>query len=193
MTDVTYREEYTYWMSKINNYFTNIAMPFSAKWNITFTHHSWASNTDLPASLCTLANNVKCCPIKTSICGDKCVNDKSTPNHHKNHYRNYGLYQDKGRGEADITVGFFGFWPCSAGGLAANWLATVCQPNTWNDDYNHRTLQHEISHLFGCPDKDCVPGQKCIMSGGFDNEDFNPNHKNIWCDKCIAKFNPAAH
>lgn len=197
VTDFAYREEYSAYTTKINNYFTNIGLPFSAKWNITFTHHSWEHFSALPAVGCTLANNVGCCS-KKEVCGDDCFNEDVTPNHHKNHYYNYYNLKKIGKGTADIMVGFFGFMPCgpnksAAGGLASEWLATVCQPNIWDDDYNHRTMQHEISHLFGCPDGDCVPGQKCIMSGGFDNEEFNPNHKNIWCDKCIAKFNPAAH
>lgn len=192
MTDFAYRKEYSAYTTKINNYFANIALPFYSKWNITFTHHSWEHVSALPAIGCTLANNIDCCSNKQE-CGSDCVNDDVMPNHHKNHYYNYYNLKKYGEGTADITVGFFGFNPCAAAGLTAGWLCTVCQPNTLNENYKYRTLQHELSHFFGCKDNDCTPGQKCIMSGGFDNEDFNPNHKNIWCDKCIAKFNPAAH
>lgn len=123
-----------------------------------------------------------------------CNNNTSTPNHHKNHYRNWGLLNNLGRGNADITIGFFGFRPCSAGGLSLDWLSTVCQPNLsyWTEQYNRRTLQHEISHLFGCHDGQCSDDQNCIMSGGFDNC-ANFDQINIWCDNCKANFDRLAH
>ena len=193
ITDKTYREEYPAYMSKINTYISDIAKPFKSCWDIQFTEYSWFSNTTLPASKCPLPNNTNC-HTNTSLCGVYCQDNTSTPNHHKNHFRNWGLLYDEGKGSADITIGFFGFKPCSAGGLSLNWLSTVCQPNLtdWSLNYNRRTLQHEISHLFGCKDDNCTPGQPCIMSGGYDSY-TNMNQGDIWCDNCKKTFNRLAH
>lgn len=193
ITDETYREEYPSYSIKINNYMSDIAAPFSSKWNIEFTHYSWVSNTTLPAADCTLANN-ECCHEHTDVCGTTCQDSTDTPNHHKNHYRNFYLLYNNGKGSADITIGFFGFLPCAAGGLTLDWLSTVCQPNLsyWTINYNRRTLQHEISHLFGCHDGNCTPGQSCIMSGGFDNVTAM-DQDDIWCDQCKSDFNRLAH
>lgn len=197
ITDETYREEYSSYTTKINNYMSDIATPFSSKWSIQFSHHSWVSNSTLPAADCSLANNERC-HDHTSVCGTTCQDNTSTPNHHKNHYRNWHLLYNGGQGTADITIGFLGFYPCSAGGLSSNWLSTVCQPNlsNWTLNYNRRTLQHEISHLFGCDDPEsgdgCTPGEPCIMSGGFDNTS-EMNQSNIWCSNCANDFNRLAH
>ena len=125
---------------------------------------------------------------------------KHTPNHHKNHYRNYYLLKQSGPGSADITIGFFGFRPCANGGLGITWLATVCQPQgvaVYSENYNRRTLQHEISHLFGCHDFKpqthlCTDGQLCIMRGSFDNI-VSMDQSNIWCDLCASEFDRDAH
>lgn len=116
------------------------------------------------------------------------------PYYHKNHYRNWQLLYNGGKDSADITIGFFGFNPCSAGGLSLNWLSTVCQADlsSWTTNYNRRTLQHEISHLFGCDDGVCSSGQACIMSGGFDNI-TSMNQNTIWCSRCTSDFNRLAH
>ena len=195
ITDKTYRDEYPSYTTKINTYLSEIATPFQSRWNIEFSHYSWVSNTSLPASNCTLANNERCCD-HTDVCGSTCQNNTNTSNHHKNHYRNFYLLYNNGQGSADITIGFFGFRPCSAGGLTirSQWLSTVCQPklSNWSDGYNRRTLQHEISHLFGCRDGVCSAGEQCIMSGGFDNV-ASMNQSNIWCTQCASDFNRLTH
>lgn len=193
ITDETYREEYSSYTTKINDYMSDIATPFSAKWNIEFSHYSWVSNTTLPAVDCTLANN-ECCHEHMDVCGYTCQDGTAIPNHHKNHYRNWSLLYNNGKGSSDITIGFLGFTPCAAGGLSAEWLSTVCQPNLsyWTDNYNRRTIQHEISHLFGCDDESCTSGQSCIMSGGFDNV-ASMNQNSIWCDQCTNSFNRVSH
>ena len=196
ITDRTYREEYpnTY-QTKIDNYLSDIAAPFNSRWHIYFTEHSNVQDNTLPAADCPSNNNsVSCCDANPPCCGTTCSDNTSTPNHSKNHYRNWGLLYNAGQGNADITIGFFGFKPCSAGGLSLNWLSTVCQPNLsyWTDNYNRRTLQHEISHLFGCPDGQCTPGEACIMNGGFDNI-ASFNQMNIWCSNCTERFDRTAH
>ena len=197
ITDRTYREEYPAFSSKISDYMTVIRTPFNNTWNIEFTNGSWVNNTSVPAADCPLNNNVPCCD-HPEICGSICSNDTSTPNHHKNHYRCWNLLWQNGQGTDDITVGFFGFSPCAAGGLSYDWLSTVCQPTSWSENYHRRTLQHEISHLFGCTDEDkdnsieCTTGQLCIMSGGFDNV-VSMDQDTIWCNRCLNDFNRLAH
>ncbi|MCL2857821.1 MAG: Ig-like domain-containing protein, partial [Oscillospiraceae bacterium] len=66
--------------------------------------------------------------------------------------------------------------------------ATV-PPNYLNipnaDTYNVRLLQHELSHNFGVPDHNCVPGEPCVMRlNFFDNPNFNT--PNIWCSRCAG-------
>jgi predicted Zn-dependent protease len=61
------------------------------------------------------------------------------------------------------------------------------------DDYGRnatqtkRTIQHEISHIWGVLDEQCTPGQQCVVS--YDNtlnfkNDINFDNPNIWCDNC---------
>jgi len=52
---------------------------------------------------------------------------------------------------------------------------------------NYRVIQHEISHLFGMTDDDCVGDQLCICHGDFD-EITNLNNQNIWCDHHASQF-----
>ena len=193
LTDETYREEYPSYQSNINNYLSIISSPFERSWAILFEDGSWYSDSSLPAADCPLANNQRCHDHQ-GTCGTACSNDASTPNHHKNHYRNWYLVRELGKGETDITIGFFGFNPCSAGGLSLDWLSTVCQPTntTFSEQYNRRALQHEISHLFGCHDGECTAGQNCIMSGGFDNC-ANFDQIDIWCSNCHESFDRLAH
>ncbi len=191
ITDETYREEYPDYMTRINSYMADIAAPFNTKWNIQFSQYSWVNNTTLPAADCPLSNS-ECCHDHTDVCGTICQDSIATPNHHKNHYRHWYQLSNEGKGSADITVAFFGFAPCSSAGLGIDWLATVCQPNYYTVNTNRRVLQHEISHLFGCQDEMCTPGQRCIMGGGYDNI-TSMSQDNIWCDTCTSYFNRLAH
>jgi len=192
-TDRTFREEYPSYTTKIDNYISAIDDPFIATWNINFTHYAWRSFTTLPAYDCSYDHNVECnggCG-NSGPCGTRCANDTSTPNHHKNHYRNFYLAEN-GVGSADIQLSFFGFNPCSAGGLSRGDYSTIACPDLsyWSDTYIKRSIQHEVSHLFGCHDSSCSSGQDCIMSGGFDNKPFGQT--DIWCESCESDFNRTA-
>lgn len=47
------------------------------------------------------------------------------------------------------------------------------------------TFQHELSHVFGCPDGGCTANEACIMSGAFDGV-ISVN--NLWCNSCRVRF-----
>ena len=199
ISDIAFCSEYPAYRSKIDDYMSKMAGPFKRRWNIEFSHYSWSDNRSLPASQCTLAHN-QCCHDYQNVCGHACVDGTTTPNHHKNHYRNWETIYGWGQGNADITIAFLGFSPCAAGGLSYGWLSTVCQPNLgyWSAEYNVNTLRHEVSHLFGCLDGACSPGQPCIMNGGFDNTDIYPLSEligltDIWCQNCQNRFDRNAH
>lgn len=48
-----------------------------------------------------------------------------------------------------------------------------------------RTFQHELSHVFGCPDASCSANEACIMTGAFDGV-ISVN--NLWCSSCQVHF-----
>lgn len=198
ITDQSYVQEYgSGCTARINQFMSWISGAFASKWSIQFSNDYWENNTALPANYCSLQHN-QCCHDHMQICGYDCHDNTDIPNHHKNHYRNWWTLFNENNNYADITVGFLGFSPCSAAGLSYDWLSTVCQPKGlyyWTDTDNVKILAHEISHLFGCPDHLPVSGQRCIMSGGYDNYSLEQflQQTDIWCDDCEAVFNRLAH
>ena len=52
-----------------------------------------------------------------------------------------------------------------------------------------KSMQHEISHLFGCLDGPC--SGPCIMNLDYTSSSLYTT--DIWCNNCKNYFNPNAH
>ena len=68
-------------------------------------------------------------------------------------------------------------------------FATMLQPE---QTLRFRTLQHEISHNFGCDDNVCSENELCIMNGGYNNTSFY-YIEDIWCTNCKSMFYRGLH
>jgi len=146
-----------------------------------------------PSGNCTYANNISCNnnhQSNVTTCGD---NADCYSVHHKNLNLNY-FETNYGVEPADYQVTFFGIKPCDAGGrtsIGSAYSAVGCPNNLpyWSESYKMRTIQHEISHGFGCQCGDLhTSSESCIMNGGYDNDPFA--QADIWCDFCENNSQP---
>ena len=162
--------------------------------HIDFKETYYADNY-LPNYLCSLAGREQICTTET--CGSDCTQ------HHKSYSKTRQIlnqYYRPSTNPREFSIAITATGLCydfgseghqAAGGLAEmeGQYAVIPKPVVWDDFGSIRRHQHEVSHLFGADDggEPCTPGQRCIMSGGFDNISYE-NLGNIWCDACKSKI-----
>lgn len=181
---------------------TYLDIPFKAIWRIGFTP-SYTNIINLPIDKCTLGIDTKC---SDTICGSNCTNSTNTYIHHRNAVKNIQwIINSISSTGYDIMLTLVSSKMCRAldDGThdTRNILGIAQSDGTYalangassrNQTARIRTMQHEISHLFGCRDSQCADGEKCIMNGGYYNESLVTS-PNIWCSNCKKAFNPSLH
>ena len=205
MLDNSYRSNYDNPYATAANTLTYVDYPFASIWGIRFTK-SYVDIAPLPIDSCFLAYSTLC---NNSCCGNnsnvECNNNTYNLIHHKNASKNLNKIKSTVSSSGyDIMLtmvsaalcGVFNGQHYYGGVLGVAYVngkyALVHSASTVSEIIKVRTVQHEISHLFGCLDGMCASGEKCIMSGGFDT--IYPNsYNNIWCSNCSARFNPNSH
>ncbi|MDR0812674.1 MAG: S-layer homology domain-containing protein [Oscillospiraceae bacterium] len=182
-------------------YLVDAAKAFKKTWNIVLTRTAYWYPTGLPVDGSGHARSVRC---DTYGCGNSHVAWAAWAAIHTHHndvgINYYGAYQ-LGKGSTNITMLLHGFNPCvyqySNGTIGVVTGATANYANIndrWLSTTNNyglttvqikRTMQHEMSHIWGVPDEQCTSGQKCVVSytNNFDNDgDFN--RLDLWCTNC---------
>lgn len=194
----TYRENFSNALARAQSSVSYIDIPFIATWSIGFTE-SFANIGPLPIDYCSLSNTVLC---SDSVCGSGCNNNINNVIHHKNIRKNKAAveYYIPATGY-DIMLTLVsspmcGIWSddhaTSILGVATRYgdYALVTNLPKHSNNVHTRIMQHEISHLFGCRDGYCTPGEDCIMNGGYDGVSLYS--ADIWCTSCSQMFNPDA-
>jgi hypothetical protein len=190
----TYRENYSDAQTRARNNVAYLDIPFIATWSIGFTE-SFTNVGPLPIDYCSLSNTAPC---SNSVCGSNCNNSIDNIVHHKN------IRKNKAAVEYYIPVTGYdimltllsspmcGVWSdghaTSILGVATRYgdYAMVTQLPTHSSNVHIRIMQHEISHLFGCRDGYCTPGEPCVMNGGYDGVSLYST--DIWCTSCSQMF-----
>jgi len=95
----------------------------------------------------------------------------------------------------DIQAALFSFSTCYAiGWRSGEFTTNQVLTGTTNQIRGTRTIQHEVSHSFGCPDgyapvAAVLCDAACIMAKSYaTNRDFTITE--IWCVRCARVFNP---
>lgn len=170
--------------------FNNAKKPFLNRWNINLTAN-YHNLSNLPEDKCTDWN---------TVCGSSCgtcknADMKAETNHHKNWYRNfYYLKDNMSYYNSSIRIVMTAADLCSTDKTLhdKHWAGLTLDDFCLNkmrfgNTSNVRIVQHEMSHVFKCPDHGNTDGFLCIMSGGFDNN-TTYDLPNLWCPSCTNKF-----
>lgn len=194
--DKSFLMDYSDEPSYINATMRRVNYPFVNKWAVSFDP-SYYNISGMPLEDCPLGYFHSCTYAK---CGNKCQNNSSSRNHHKNFdYNSHYAENNYGYSGFDIMLTVSAAELCHLDGNGnhsngclglANDDNAMCKLSTdRGDPGNVRVIQHEFSHLFGCGH--CGSSDPCIMSGGFDsNRTYTLN--TIWCDECTSNFNRTA-
>lgn len=185
-----------------------VSVPFLQEWGILFDLGLY--NVNLVNASCPYSYAVGCYNTPPQ-CGTACVNANTTPNHHKNIVYNLFNYNDINNWASyyDMLIILSGAQLCyniddighSVGVLGCAQVGAgscIAENNTYQTIptiRNVRTVQHELSHCFGCNDVEPneVCDQDCIMSGGFDDDYNFGDDVCIWCDEHLAELNANQH
>jgi len=190
---------------------SNATTAFALRWNMQWETSISQAPADLPYNNCPLADNAGCDHTASASYGANRCSSQCT-SHHKNTTNNLNWmisYYNANLSEThDLFLTLSGTAMClihpttgvhatatfgAASTIAPVLTAKYAGPADEELETNSiRALQHELSHKFGCDDYVCTPGQKCIMGPGFDKDD-EWEYKDIWCDNCLASFDPTLY
>jgi len=188
-----------------------VELPFYSTWGIDMSY-SYAYVSPTLQDGCTQAYTAPC----TSTCGTngQCISTSYPSIHHKNYNKCLNSFsQGVSYAGYDLmlmltAIPFCGYDTDEGGHYAGYYtnagytgvvavaqrygkytIATMLQPEL---TLRFRTIQHELSHNFGCDDGVCSPGELCIMRGSFDNTSIL-YFTDIWCTNCKSMFNSVQH
>ena len=198
LVDDAYSNAYSYYMSEAKLRVGYADYPFIETWRIGFTE-SFTNIIHLPIDSCSRPDTEFCLD---SVCGKNCNNDYADDVHHKNGAKNLNKTQAYIKdSNYDIFLIMTATPLCYVDGSGHIEIYGVTYMNgsytfitnrpTLNTTVRVRIMQHEISHMFGCPDHASDPKKPCIMNGGFDGASIFT--KNIWCSDCMRAFDASKH
>ena len=197
----SYRSDYSTPETEASTSIDTMELPFKVIWGINFVP-SFAYVSPLPIDYCSLDIFTFC---TDGICGSGCNNAINNVIHHKNIAKNLNkVRNDISLTGYDLILTLVSSTMCSVetetnthnqgylglGDVNGNY-AVINNCSSASQIMRIRTMQHEISHMYGCVDLQCTPGVPCIMNGGFDNASLAIGE--IWCPNCIGYFNPLLH
>ena len=197
----SYRTDYSAPEEEASTSINIMKHPFSVVWGINLVP-SYAYISPLPVDSCSLDIFTFC---TDEVCGSGCNNNLDNLIHHKNMAKNLNrVRNDISLTGYDLMLTLVSSTMCSVDsatnthgqgymGLAdvnGNY-AIVNNCSSASQIMRIRTMQHEISHMYGCVDLECTPGVPCIMNGGFDEASLSIGE--IWCPNCIGYFRPLSH
>lgn len=176
--------------SAASTIFNNAKKPFLNRWNINLTPN-YHNLTNLPEDKCSNWDTV--CGASCGTCRNS--DTTAETNHHKNWYRNfYYLKSNMSNYNSSIRIVMTAADLCSTDKTLhdKHWAGLTLDDFCLNKmrfgvTNNVRIVQHEMSHVFKCPDHGNTDGFLCIMSGGFDNN-TTYDLPNLWCPSCTGKF-----
>lgn len=182
--------------------FSDAAKPFYNKFHIQLVP-SYYNVSYVPADDCPNTSYTAMCDPSNPICrpNSDCKNELNSENHHKNIcYNALYVFNNLSMSGFDLRLVMTAQNACyinNAGdhnnlilGLAySGYDSMIVKCNEYSRGHmlNVRVVQHELSHMFGCPDHE-ENGEDCIMSSGFD-KNYKYNLDDIWCSSCEAVFN----
>lgn len=187
------------WGNILLDYGSKVVLPFKNKFNISMYYTTGVIPITLPEDSCPQGLWRQCTNSCSSVCAQ----------HHKSFDRELEHLKVNWKAMNSLNVVLSAANLCYNGShddryyglsnlngkMAIVRFFSGIRPIDKIDGYrfgNIRTIQHEISHLYGVPDGGCNANESCIMNGGFDhNQTFALG--NLWCSNCVAKFNRNLH
>lgn len=172
--------------------------PFIETWRIGFSE-SFTGIINLPIDGCSRPDTEFCLD---SVCGENCNNDYADDVHHKNGAKNLNKTKAYIKdSNYDIFMVMTATPLCYVGdgdhyeiygvtNLNGSYAFITNQPKI-STNVRVRIMQHEISHMFGCPDHSFDGTTRCIMNGGYDG--ISLYTKNVWCSDCMRAFDATKH
>ena len=170
-----------------------VKQPFIAVYNKHMSF-SYAYVAPIPMDSCPISNIMTCC---NDSCGT-CANTISG-GHHKNMYKNFfKIKNDISSSGYDhiLTLACGNFCnihshpstPHYAYGLGDfDGKYALCKQNSAiTQIVRVRTVQHELSHNYGCSDHSPGDTTACIMNGSYDSAPLTT--VDIWCSNCKDDF-----
>jgi hypothetical protein len=192
------------WLNEAARIFASVRIPFLHGWNIDL-------DTSLPQ---TITMRGASCPNATAItqmcsfsigCGNNSNNSDCGTRHHKS--GRWALDDSMAFSSRTLSVAIIGYpicyyfgngrhdgiggegWTGSKGSVARGYSPTEQGHLDNARRITRNNILHELSHNFGCNDKprhSCP--DRCIMSGGFDDEPGFEDLFDIWCRNCKQDF-----